>query len=72
MSKFYYASLGAKNKVRIEMDARSSQDEFYQAMNDVCRQAKFRKIPVELWHLGFDNKFTRLTTAYPEFKKIDK
>lgn len=72
MNRFYYSSIGAKNKVRIEMNARSNQDEFYQAINDVCTQAKFRKIPIELWHLGFDNKFIRLTTAYPKFKNINK
>lgn len=67
MSNFYYYAYGAENIVNLRTEDWHA-DSFYEAMSEVCRISKERKIKVELWHSGFDGNFKLLTTACPEFK----
>ena len=67
MSNFYYKSKVAKNLVQISI---SNMDDvgYYQAMNEVSNQCKWRKRDIELWHRDFNNEMLRLTTVCPEYK----
>jgi hypothetical protein len=64
MSNFYYKAKEARNLVQISI----SNGGYYECMNEVSNQSKWRNIPIELWNRGFDNEMRKLTTVCPEYK----
>ena len=59
---FYLKVKGSMNYVIIRAD------DFYQACNEVCKQAKIKKTDVEFWHVDWDGLMTRMMIAKPSFK----